>query len=468
VALAAMRLVMHRLPPEVADVGAIVLTLNWRVFAWMLAAMALTVVLVGLMPALRMTRVAVGEPLKDGAGTTTGRARRYSPLIIAEVALSIALLMGAGLLVKAARHVSGYEFGYDATQLLSAWVNLGSDRPRPADSLAQLLRDVMVRVQHVDGVQSAASITSVLVPGRVVESAVPGGGNRRLLLHQYTVASPDLLRTLGLQLITGRDFTDGDASAGPGAVIVDESVARRLWPTGGAIGAQIRLGDGPSSAGWMPVIGIVRSASIDFQADPDLAPEPAVYAVVRTDAYRFHRIAIRVAGAAQAAPRASIALEVHRAIAAVAPGASGSVSPWQDGFHDFVAGREFIAALFSLFGGLALGLCAVGLYGVLAYTVGQRMREFAIRLALGAARRDVFQLVLHDGAVMVLAGTGIGAVFAMWVAKVLAAWLYGVNPMDAGTLVGAEILLIGISLAACLVPALRAMRAEPLDILRAA
>jgi predicted permease len=466
-ALGGMRLVMHRMPPQVFDVGVLLLTLNWRVFAFTLVATASTIMLGGLVPALRMTGVAVAEPLKDAAGTTTGHVRRYSPLIIAEVALAMTLAMGAGLLVKAAHRVNGYEFGYDTVRLLATWVDLGPDRHRSPDSAATALRDVVARIGHVDGVESAASLTFAMPPGRIVESALPGGGNRRLLLHAYAVVSPDFLRTLGIGVVAGRDFEDGDASAGPGAVVVDQSAARLLWPHGGAIGGQIRFGDGTDVA-WLPVIGIARPASLNFEADPDLPAQPMIYAVLRADDVRFHRVAVRVSHNETPGSTARVALAVHRAIGIGAPGAGAYVSPWQDYFRELVAGREFVALLFSLLGALALGLSAVGLYSVLAYAVSQRMREFGIRLALGARREDVFRLVVHDGAVMVLAGTGLGAIFAMWVSKLLSVWLYGVHPTDAGALVGAEVVLIAVSLAACLAPALRAMRAEPLEILRAA
>jgi putative ABC transport system permease protein len=462
-ALGGMRLVMHRIPPQVFDVGVVLLTLNWRVFAFTLAATASTIMLGGLVPALRMTGVAIAEPLKDAAGTTTGRVRRYSPLIIAEVALAMTLAMGAGLLVKAAHRVNGY----DTAHLLSTWVDLGSGRHRSPESAATASRDVIARIGHVDGVESAASLTFAMPPGRIVESALPGGGNRRLLLHAYAVVSPDFLRTLGIGVVAGRDFEDGDASAGSGAVVVDQSAARLLWPHGGAIGGQVRFGDGTDVA-WLPVIGIARRASLDFEADPDLPAQPMIYAVLRTDDVRFHRIAVRLSRNETPGSTARVALAVHRAIGIGVPGAGAYVSPWQDYFRDLVAGRDFVALLFSLLGALALGLSAVGLYGVLAYTVSRRMREFGIRLALGARREDVFRLVIHDGAVMVLAGTGLGAIFAMWVSKLLSVWLYGVHPTDAGGLVGAEVLLILVSLAACLAPALRAMRAEPLEILRAA
>jgi hypothetical protein len=326
---------------------------------------------------------------------------------------------------------------------------------------------VVARIGHVDGVESAASLTFAMPPGRIVESALPGGGNRRLLLHAYAVVSPDFLRTLGIGVVAGRDFEDGDASAGPGAVVVDQSAARLLWPHGGAIGGQIRFGDGTDVA-WLPVIGIARPASLNFEADPDLPAQPMIYAVLRADDVRFHRVAVRVSHNETPGSTARVALAVHRAIGIGAPGAGAYVSPWQDYFRELVAGREFVALLFSLLGALALGLSAVGLYSVLAYAVSQRMREFGIRLALGARREDVFRLVVHDGAVMVLAGTGLGAIFAMWVSKLLSVWLYGVHPTDAGALVGAEVVLIAVSLAACLAPALRAMRAEPLEILRAA
>ncbi len=463
-----MRVVMHRMPSQAADAGLFVLTFNWRVFACIAGALACTIAIAGLVPALRLTRDVPSDHLKGAAGTTTGRVHRSSGFVIAQVALSMTLVMGAGLLVKAARRINDYQFGYDAARLLGTWVHFGPWPHNAGDSGAAQLRDLIASIAHTDDVASAASIAYAVPVGRAVESALPGGGNRRLLLHRYSIVSPDFLRTLGLPVIAGRDFAPGDAVSGAGAVIVDEAVARQLWPAGGAVGGQIQLGEDGNHLSWLPVVGITRQASLDFQVDPDLRPEPAVYAVLPADGSRFHRIAIRVAGRTDPGSVARVALAVHRAMDAAAPGAGGVVSPWREDFSEMVAGREFVAAVFGLVAALALGLAATGLYGVLAYTVSQRTREFGIRLALGASRRSVFGLVLRDGAVMVLAGVGVGAIFAMWVAKLLSVWLYTVHPTDAGTLVGAEAVLLVVSVCACVVPGLRAMRADPGDVMRAA
>jgi predicted permease len=461
-----MRVVMHRMPSQAADAGLFVLAFNWRVFACIAAALACTVGVAGLVPALRLTRDVLSDHLKGSAGTTTGRAHRSNGFVIAQVALSMTLVMGAGLLVKAASRINDYQFGYDAAHLLGTWVHLGPE-PHNAGGSAQL-GDLIARIAHTDNVVSAASLAYAAPAGRVAESAVADGGNRRMLLHQYSIVSPDFLRTLGVPVIAGRDFAPGDAVSGAGAVIVDEAGARRLWPGGGAVGGQIRLGEDGNHLAWLPVVGIARQASLGFEADPDLRPEPVIYTVLPADGSRFHRIAIRVAGKTDPGSAARVALAVHRAMDAAAPGAGGIVSPWREDFGEMVAGRRFVAAVFSLVAAMAVGLAAVGLYGVLAYTVSQRTREFGIRLALGASRRSVFGLVLRDGAVMVLAGIGVGAIFAMWVAKLLSVWLYTVHPTDAGTLIGAEGVLLVVSVCACLVPALRATRAEPGDVLRAA
>jgi putative ABC transport system permease protein len=462
-AVAGVRLLEYRMPAAVATIGVLVPRLDWSVFGAVLAATALTISLVGLVPAWRIAQSAVGDSLKDHAGPTTGRSQCRSTIVVGEIAVSMALLLAAGLLVKAAERVSRYEFGFDGERLLSVWT-----RPSASDTTteaaATALAGLEERIRRVDGVQAVATIASVSPVRHVVRAASVGDGSRRLVLREYAVVDPDFLRALGIPILTGRDFESGDAVS-PGVAIVDATAARALWPHGTA-GAQISLGDDGSHSPWLPVVGVARAASFQFSEDPDAPPEPMIYVVTRYQTRSYRWIAVRANTNVTSTDGARIALAVHRAIA-TAGGGRGVVRPWRAQFTDVVAGRHFIAGLFIALGGLALLLSSTGLFAVLAYTVSQRMREFGIRMALGADRATVCRLVLHDAAVMVLAGTGLGAFFAMWSAKLLAAWLYGVDPTDAGALVSAECVLIAASFAACLVPALRAAAADPQAVLRA-
>ncbi len=374
------------------------------------------------------------------------------------------MLLGAGLLVKAARRVSSYEFGFDSDRLLEVYARLA-----PTDStgsaVARAAGGLVDRLRRVDDVQAVAAMTFATPRSHVVRSASSGESGHRLLLRSYVVVDPDVLRTLGIPVVAGRDFEPGDAT-GPGVVIVDAQAARKLWPHGGAVGGQISLGDANSTSTWLPVVGIARSASFEFNADPDLPRDPMIYAVLPHNRSRYRIVAVRARTSVASGTGAHIALDTRRAL--ITSGAQGFVEPWRTEFDEIVEARHFVASLFVAFGGLALFLSSFGLFGVLAYTVGERRREFGIRIAVGASQLDVFRLVLHDAAVMVLGGTALGAFFAMWTAKLLAAWLYGVYPTDAVALLSAEAILVLVSFAACVLPAIRAATTDPLDILRAA
>ena len=455
-ALWGIDLLTNRMPPNVTYIGTLAPQLSWRVFVFGLSAITATVLLCGLLPAIRASNVDASEPLKDNAGTTTERMRgRYNALVMAEVAATMVLLMGAGLLLKAAERVGGFEFGYEPRGL----VNVFARAPRGTEVDGHAL---LRRVQTTSGVLGAARWGSRMPDGMIVTSDLSmGGGDYQMLKRSYAVVSPTFLRTLGIPILSGRDFAEGDDAAG-GAVIVSAGAARTLWPGMDPVGRRIKLGralwDGP----WLQVVGVSRNAELGFRSDPDLEPESAIFVVPPDTTSLRGAMVVRFTG-----DEGRVILGLTRTIADVMSGLRPILYPWAFGFDDLVVARRFGAGIFGLFGAFGLGLAAVGIYGVLVYAVSRRMREFGVRIALGAKPRDLLNLVLHDGFVMVLAGTGIGAFLAMWGAQIFGTWLYDVNATDALSLVVAEGALLAVSLVACVVPGLQAMRANPIDVLRA-
>jgi hypothetical protein len=287
-------------------------------------------------------------------------------------------------------------------------------------------------------------------------------GRRLLNLHFYRAVSSGFLETLQIPVVAGRDFTASDAGGG-GVVIVDQDAARRLWPGIDPLGRMIKLGGHDAPEEWYPVVGVARTASLYFESDPDLPTEPNVFLMPGSYAGRSMRFVVRVRGDE---PR--VAMDLRRVLRDAVPGSGlPLIGTWLRGFDQIVAAREFMAGLFALFGLFALGLSSMGLYGVLSYAVSRRVREFGVRMALGARPADVLRLVLREGSVMVLAGVAIGAIVAMWFAQLLGYWLYDVNPTDALSLVSAELVLVVVSLAACAMPGVRASRADPVEVLRA-
>ena len=451
--------------PYVPQLGDIRPVPSARVFAFALGISALTIALAGVLPALRASAVDPAEPLRDGAGST-GRVRdRYSPLVIGEVALATTLLMGAALMGMTTFRLDQFRFGYDAKRLLGAYLPLG---PALAKDGAEVLRrfdDVLGRARRVPGVRSAALTHSRGPAGPIVISEDGPGGGGRLNLRAYMVVTPDFLRTFGIPIALGRDFAEGDRT-GPGAVIVDENAAKRLWPgLASPVGRLIKLGHPASSEPWLRVVGVARAVEFLPRRDPLLPPEPQIYRVDGADGTRWRTLVVR---AERAEDKVAVALGLRRAIREVLPRLGATrVDAWVQGYDQRRDTTAFLAALFAAFSAFALTLLAVGLYGTLAYGVSRRLREFAVRTALGATRWDVVRLVLHDAAVMTLAGIGLGAFVALAATRVLSDALYEVHHADVLALVAAEGVLALVALLACVSPARRAAGADPVEALRA-
>jgi hypothetical protein len=270
-------------------------------------------------------------------------------------------------------------------------------------------------------------------------------------------------------VIQGRDFAAGDRRSATGVVIVDENAASRLWPDlASPVGRMIKFGNRASARPWLRVVGVVPAVEMRPRREWELPPEPMVYVVYGRDVARARELLVQGDGAGGDRGRAALALALRREVENVAPRmGSVHVRPFLDDYENARTSSAFMASLFGALGAFGLVLCAVGLYGVLAYTVSRRLREFAVRIALGARRRDVARAVVHDAAVMALAGIGVGAFVALWLTRAMSESLFAPGLSDALALVAAEAVLLLVALAACLGPVRRAARADPMSILRA-
>jgi putative ABC transport system permease protein len=463
-----VQILQSRVPSELWWFGILRPQLSWRVFALAALAASGSAALFGLVPAIRVAReVNLDEPLKDGAGTTGRTRHRYSALVISEVGLALMLLMGAGLLLKVVHRLASYEFNFAARQLLRSGIYLR--KPPGAPSVgdttgAELLRlelGVIAALRTVPGVLDAAAHGGGRPPGLAVTAEMAGDSNQFLNLSGYDVVTPGYLRTMGLPALEGRDFLDGDLG-GDGVVILNAAAAARLYPRQRVVGHMLKLGAPAAQAPWLPIVGVCRSLAEGPPGQDEFAPR--VYVVQRPGSRRLADILIRTAR-----DDPHIAEAVRARLKTLGPGVGTWVWPYLSWYEGQLRSQRFLAQLFTTMGAFALVLAAVGIYGVLAYAVNRRLREFAVRMALGAQRRDMLKLVLHDGLVMTLAGTGLGAFAALWASSLLATFLEDqrVLPTDVLTLILAEAVLIAMTMAACLAPALRAMRADPMEILRA-
>ena len=465
----AFDLATYRMTREVPILGAMAVTLNWRVFAFSALAATITSLVFSLLPAIRTSSVDLSLPLKSGAGTTTGRVRgRFSALVVGEVALTMTLLLGAALLMKAVAAMRTTELGYNPRGLLEieTYLARGATKRYGTVSDADLSR-LLERVRTYPGVIGAAleGVGTTPRAGQGLVSALDGGGNRRLYAPSYFAVSADFLRTLGVPITHGSDFAQGDA-ASRGAVIVNETAARLLWPLESPVGRMLKLGDLETDAPWVPVVGVARDVRPLSTVMPVTEGAPAVWVVPPTGGpLGLNRVRVRVPADREAELRSALDRLVRHALP---PGSIVVVKRSMESFDNAMVARDFVAKLFVVFGAIALGLAAVGLYCLLTFTVAERRREFAVRSALGASGAQIGRMVARDAAVMVLAGTGAGAFLAMWVARVLDALLYSVFYTDATALIAAEALLIAVAVVACFVPARRAARSDPVEVLRAA
>ena len=449
-----------RLAPELADVSP---SPGARAFAFVLGLTVVTMLVAGLIPAVRASATDPATPLKDGAGTTTGRhGRRHHALVALQVGLATALLMAAMLLLDSAARMRHYTFPFDARRLVTASLRIGGREMPDGRDVARLYDDVVSSAAALPDVMSAATVAEERPDGPMVVGEDGRSGTRWVNLGSYRVVSPDYLRTMGIAVREGRDFSAGDRG-GEGVVIVDRDAARLLWPdVPSPVGHLIKLGRVESPRPWLRVIGVASSVHSAPRRATDTPPEPSIYVVHRLDSARTRNVLVRSAGD----PAAS-AVALRGVLRSVGPRLPGHVAPWLQPWTEHLVMTTTLASLFAAFGVFALVLAAVGLYGVLAYAVSRRIRELAVRVALGADAWDVGRLVVRDAAVITLAGVGLGALVALAATRGIIDTLFDQRWVELRALVAAELVLFAVALVASTGPVRRALRADPVEILRA-
>ena len=431
----------------------------------LIVALAVTVVcgvLFGLIPALAASR-GVHLALKDaGRGSSGGIARNRlrTALVTGQLALAVVLLVGAGLLVRSLIQLQRIELGYSLDSVLTFEIGLPSQRyatPAAEDAFFDNMYTGLGALPGVTAVGGfgnlplrGGSSASLTIDGRPVpEGKLPEVG--------YQPVSDDLFRTLRIPLKRGRTFGPQDRNDSPGVVILSEGLAKQQWPNADPIGARIRLGPNPNEP-WSTVIGVVGDIRIGTAGDP----RPTAYVSAHQDHWGSAAVVIRTAGD----PMALLPL-VRREIKALDPALPvAEPSTLRAVQADGLADRRLPMQLMTAFALLALVLAAVGVYGVMAYSVAARTREIGVRVALGAQPRTVFGMVVRQGLSAAVAGLAIGLLGAVALGRLLTGLLYGVHPTDTVTLVTVGVVLLAVTLTACLVPARRALRVDPLEALR--
>ena len=436
-----------------------------RVFGFTALVAAVATLAFGLAPALRVSSVAPGEVLRSESATATGGRSRLTlqnALVVAQVALSLVLVVGALLFVRTLQHAAGVELGFRPDNLLLVSVEPppGSAPGAEANTLALEARERVAALPGVVAATWADRVPLDLASGRrwvVVEGYEPRTGED-MEFHNMRVG-PGYFEALGVPLLRGRGFEPADREGAPGVVVVNEAFARRFWPNGDALGRRIGISgaDGPA----LEIVGVTATGKYLSPVEED---RPFIYfpalQVPGRGAFTLH---VRTAG-----DPAALASAVRREVAAAAPGwVVTAVRTMDDQLGVALLPQRLAAGALGLFGALALGLSALGLYGVVAYAVAQRTREIGIRIALGAEGNAILRMVLRQGAGLVGAGVALGMAGALAVARLIDGLLLGTSALDPLAFGGAAATLAAVAILASWIPARRAVRVDPMVALRA-
>jgi predicted permease len=437
-------------------------SINWRVFLFALGATLATALVFGLVPALAASRPSVVPSLKDSAGAAgggRGSARLRKGLVVAQVALAMVLLAGAGLFLRSLQHASEIDPGFDARQGFLARLDLQAgnydDESGPA-----FYQDLLGRVEALPGVSRATLGTFVpLTVGGGSDTSARIEGyepdvNEQMTIY-YSMVAPGYFETLGIPLAGGRGIEAGDTSDAPLAVVINETMAKRYWKDGDAVGKRLDYGGG----GWATVVGVARDGKYNAINEPPLnylyIP---VYQVFRPDV----ALMVRTAG-----DPGSVFPSVQRAVRGLNPNLPlYDVMTIEEHLRTSVFIPRLAAGLLGLFGTLALALAALGLYGVIAYVASQRTQEIGIRMALGADRAAILRLILRQGLALTGIGLVVGLALAALATPVVASQLAGVGPTDAVAFGVAMTVLMGAAIVATYIPARRAAAMDPVRALR--
>ena len=446
--------------PAFADVR-----VDVRVLAFSAAVALLTGLLIGLAPALQAGHDP-GHAIVGGGGVGLGgaRLRTRGTLIGVQVALALVLLAGAGLLVRSLRLLVETDPGFRGERVATASIALPASIYTESRQVSAFVDQVVPLLRALPGVESAGLINAAPLGG--------GGGNTRFYVDggshltgdaDYRVVDSAYFRTLGIPLLEGRDFTADDRAGAPHAALVNETMARRFWPGVSAIGHRIRPpGMDEHRDEWLTIVGVVGDV---HSAGLDVPPAPGMFVDYTQRPERLMSGATFVVRSR--APSEALMHAMREIVHGVDPNVPVQVTSFETLLADSVAPRRFSAAVLSTFAALALLLAAVGIYGVLAYSVAERRREIGMRMALGAQRGRVRAMILSSAMRAVLPGIAVGLLGALALSDLLRAQLYGVSTTDPVTLIAVSLLIAVVSLVASFIPARRASNVDPMIALRA-
>jgi len=416
----------------------------------------------GLVPALQTSKPDMNEDLKEGSRSASGSIRRNktrSLFVIAEVAICLVLLIGAGLMIKSFAKLINVSPGFNPENVLAVNVALSGSQYRDPAAIGSFYQRVVEQLSSLPGAKSAAVVTALPMAGSFggryfgIEGRPPQppgqGFNARI-----NVATPGYFETMNIPLIEGRDFDSRDVRGAPDVIILNQEAVRRFWPDESPIGQRVTVDNKTRTV--IGVVGDVKQSGLDI----DITPE--MFWAYNQVPVPFGTLIVRTAG-----DPAAITSSVRGAMQQIDKDLPlYGIKTVNDVISDSVAPRRLNMLLLGIFAGLALVLAAVGIYGVISYSVSQRTREIGIRMALGASHNNVMKLVVGEGMSLAVIGVAIGLVASFFLTRLLSTLLFGVSTTDTITFAAISLLLTGVSIVASFVPARRAMKVDPMVALR--
>ncbi|HET7206905.1 MAG TPA: ABC transporter permease [Terriglobales bacterium] len=475
-AVGSLHFIVRLVPASIPRVNEI--TIDAGVLGFALLISIVTGLIFGLAPALQSGKTGISDGIREGgrgSGTSARTGRVRDALVVSELALAVMLMVGAGLLLGTLRDLLRENPGFNPTQVVAAnvWVPVPDhpedDAYRGIPAKVIFDRELLRRIRTIPGVELAAITSDVPTTNHIINDPL---GNQALTIEDRRVdstqdlraekirISPDYFRLMQAPLLRGRSFTEGDKDGKQPVAIIDETTARRYWPDRDPLGRRIRFGQ-TVTAPWMTIVGIVR----DIKSDGlDIDGVPHIYVSAFQDPWRSLSVVVRTS-----LPAAALDPQIRHEVHSIDPNLPVfGVASMNDVIDRSLASRRFSAQLVGAFAAVALVLASIGIYGLLAYMVGQRSREIGVRMALGAGRSDVLKLFLQRG--VVLAGVGIvaGMIFSACCASLIASLLYGVRPHDLGVFGTVPVVLFIVAVLASYLPARRATKVDPIVALREA
>jgi putative ABC transport system permease protein len=448
--------------PRLDEIG-----VNGIALAGALGIMTVAILLFGLAPAIVTSRVELMQVLRSGARQSMHRGSRMASeaLVVGQVALAVLILSAAGLIARSLIRLERAELSFEPTHLLIGELAFKYDQVDTKQKQLALLDRILAAVRATPGVRTVSPVVAIPFSG-------PGGWDIRVASEgqnaraapatpwlNMDVVVPDYFATFGIPLLRGRGFTEQDREGAPAVVVLSESAARNFWPGADPIGKRVM--SGPKLEWMATVVGIVS----DTRYRDLREARPSVYFPLRQLPFPFAplTLAVRTAG-----PPAEMARAIRRAVGAIDPGLGlASAAPFDTYLEGPLAQPRLNALLLAIFAAAAVALAAIGLFGVMATMVGQRTREFGVRMALGATGEELRGMVLRRGLALATAGLAMGLLGALLANRLLVALLYRVSPTDPVTLAGVAVLLLAIAGLACLIPARASTRIDPAGALRA-